>query len=87
MPKMLYVAGFISEGLGLVFCTVRRRHAREDSRAHVMEVSLDEKTCLSFLNQVVILCSHAAEVYGFLKVLTLSHQLQDTDVMGLSESL
>ena len=50
-----------------------------------MEVSLDEKTCLSFLSQV-ILCSHAAEVYGFLEVLTLSHQLQDTDVTGLCES-
>lgn len=46
-PKMLCVAGFIFEDLGLVFFIVGRRHARENSSAHVMEVSLDERACLS----------------------------------------
>ncbi len=54
MPKMLHVAGFIFEDLVLVFCTVERRHARGDGRAHVTEVRLDEKTCLSIYSQVVI---------------------------------
>lgn len=62
MPKMLGAAGFIFEDLGPVFFIVKRRHAREDSRAHVMEVRLDEKTCLSFLSRVIALCSHAAEL-------------------------
>ena len=80
-----YVAGFLLEDLGLVLSTVEWRHAREDSRAHVMGVSLDEKTRLSSLSRVVTLCSHAAEVLRILKVLTLSHQLQDTDVTSLGE--
>lgn len=62
------------------------RHAREDNRAHVTRVGLDEKTRLSVLRRVVALCSHAAEIQVFQKVLTLSHQLPGTDVIGLSES-
>lgn len=82
MPKMLCVAGFIFEDLGLVFLLVDRRHAREDSRAHVTEVRLDERTCLSFLSHTMQSCCRHLRI---LKVLTLSHQLQDTDVMGLSK--
>lgn len=65
MPKMLCVAGSIFEDLGPVFFIVKRRHAKEDGRAHVRQVRVDEKACLSLLSQVVILCSHAAELYGF----------------------
>ena len=73
-PSILFIFDFLIWDL---FYALEWRLAIEGSRAHVLEVTLDEKTCLSFLSQVVTLI-----------VLTLSNRLKEADIISWdSESL
>lgn len=79
------LAGFTLEDLGLVLYrqgkTHRRRQRRtcHGSQSGWKDLSLFPYSC----RHAVQSCCRSLQI---LKVLTLSHQLQDTDVMGLSES-
>lgn len=87
MPKMLYVTGFIFENLGLVLCTSRRktRKRRQQSTCHGSQSGWKGLSLFPQSSRhTVQSCCRSLQI---LRVLTLSHQLQDTDVMGLSESL
>lgn len=85
MPKMLCAAGFIFEDLGLVFFIVKRRHAREDSRSHGSQTGWKDLSLFPQSSRRTV--QSCCRTLRILKVLTLSNQLQDTDVMGLFKSI